>query len=625
MNISKYIAFAAAFAAITATSQLGAAVVNITQGSTSGYTMTDGNTYVVQNSVSFSNSTAGGSGMTVAENATVVLYVPAGVTLTAKGGNGSGQTGGGAGIRVPETATLIITGEGAVNATGGNAGNGENGADGTNASNNGAGSGGSGGAGGGGAGAAVGGIGGIGGGNNGRSGGSSETMGKLYVLGNISMHVTGGSNGVAGAVGIQGIAYKEKIYLDNGYSYNIYYGGGGGGGGGGAGASPSCAIGCGGSSGGGGGKGKTGAQSNWTSGGESGCGGESKTANGEGDSSGNAGGAYGAEGGAGTLYVSSTATVDVNRTKLSATTHSSAQYTISFDANGGALSSSTNNATATLGCALPDCIPQPTKDGSVFAGWAADQAGNKMWYGGNGSKSQSSYPVPANTTLYAIWLTSPTWYVDSATGDDLHSGLSWASAKKTIQSAVDCAKDGDTIFVKPGVYKECYNTGIGLYNRHSYNITIKSTDGPSVTILDGDGKRRVIKGTSSATEGAWKRHAFLVNGFTIRNGYNNGPSAVAYSNIRNCIIRDNATYGDLTVEYANLENCLIISNISSNNLQNSTRAKLFNKVEMKNCTVSGNIIMRGDGCDAIGNSKIINSIIYGNDIGGAQCLQLMPV
>lgn len=126
MNISKYIAFAA-FAAIMVSGQLNAAVVNITQGSTSGYTMMDGNTYVVQKSVSFSNSSAGGSGMTVAENATVVLYVPAGVTLTAKGGNGSGQTGGGAGIRVPKTATLIITGEGSVNATGGNAGNGANG------------------------------------------------------------------------------------------------------------------------------------------------------------------------------------------------------------------------------------------------------------------------------------------------------------------------------------------------------------------------------------------------------------------------------------------------------------------------------------------------------------------
>ena len=56
--------------------QLNAAVVNITQGSTSGYTMTDGNTYVIQDSVSFSNTTAGCSGMSVESNATVVIYEP---------------------------------------------------------------------------------------------------------------------------------------------------------------------------------------------------------------------------------------------------------------------------------------------------------------------------------------------------------------------------------------------------------------------------------------------------------------------------------------------------------------------------------------------------------------------
>ena len=109
---------------ILSSSSLHAAVVNITEGSTTGYTMTDGNTYVIQNSVSFSNSTVGGSGMSVEDGATVVLYVPQGVTLTASGANGEGRTGGGAGIRVPETSTLIITGEGAVTATGGNAGNG---------------------------------------------------------------------------------------------------------------------------------------------------------------------------------------------------------------------------------------------------------------------------------------------------------------------------------------------------------------------------------------------------------------------------------------------------------------------------------------------------------------------
>ena len=105
-------------------------VIHITESSSSGYTMTDGNTYVVDNSVSFSNETVGGSGITIADNATVVVFVPADVTLTATGANGSGQIGGGAGIRVPETATLIITGEGCVNSVGGNAGNGEDGCDG---------------------------------------------------------------------------------------------------------------------------------------------------------------------------------------------------------------------------------------------------------------------------------------------------------------------------------------------------------------------------------------------------------------------------------------------------------------------------------------------------------------
>ncbi len=48
-------------AVIMTSYQINAAVVNVTEGSTSGYTMTDGNTYVIQNSVSFSNSTAGGN------------------------------------------------------------------------------------------------------------------------------------------------------------------------------------------------------------------------------------------------------------------------------------------------------------------------------------------------------------------------------------------------------------------------------------------------------------------------------------------------------------------------------------------------------------------------------------
>ena len=68
MNRVLNFAVVATATLIIASSKVDAAVVNITEGSTSGYTMTDGNTYVVQNSVSFSNSTVGGSGMSVADS-----------------------------------------------------------------------------------------------------------------------------------------------------------------------------------------------------------------------------------------------------------------------------------------------------------------------------------------------------------------------------------------------------------------------------------------------------------------------------------------------------------------------------------------------------------------------------
>ena len=296
MNRVLNFAVVAMSAVIMTSSRVDAAVVNITQGSMSGYTMTDGNTYVIQNSVSFSNSTAGGSGMTVEDGATVVIFVPSNVTLTAMGANGSGQTGGGAGILVPETSTLIITGEGTVNASGGNAGDGGNGGDGLVGSlatkyngqykqgtgKGSSGIGGSGGDGGGGAGAGIGGTGGYGGsggnggvakvissyvtyqnfpgdgnaGTKGTSGEPGRAMGYCYVIGSTVVIASNGNSGVAGRAG----SIADGVHEANGY-YEADFAscGGGGAGGGGAGSAPSCSMGGGGASGGGGGGGGSGA------------------------------------------------------------------------------------------------------------------------------------------------------------------------------------------------------------------------------------------------------------------------------------------------------------------------------------------------------------------------------
>ena len=97
-------------------------------GSTTGQTIGAAGTttycYADAN-LTFTNSNAGGSGLTI--QGKVYLYVPEGVTLTCTGANASGQTGGGAGIELTEGNTLYLLGSGTLNATGGNAADGSNG------------------------------------------------------------------------------------------------------------------------------------------------------------------------------------------------------------------------------------------------------------------------------------------------------------------------------------------------------------------------------------------------------------------------------------------------------------------------------------------------------------------
>jgi hypothetical protein len=140
----------------------------LTDGSQTGMTLGEaGKTtyYYTMIDRFFTNSNAGGSGLTIL--GTVYLYIPSGKTITCTGAHASGTTGGGAGIELTAGNTLYLLGSGTVNATGGNAANGGNGAGGGHATYGDewvrSGDGGRGGDGGGGAGAGIGTRGGTGG------------------------------------------------------------------------------------------------------------------------------------------------------------------------------------------------------------------------------------------------------------------------------------------------------------------------------------------------------------------------------------------------------------------------------------------------------------------------------
>lgn len=258
----------------------------LSTGSTTGKTLGESGTtkyYYLQESLTFTNTNAGGSGLTI--KGTVYLYIPYGLTITCVGADGSGATGGGAGIELAEGNTLYIIGSGdgentTVTAKGGKAANGVIG-------NNGydayleydekilPGSGGNGGNGGGGAGAGIGTRGGNGGaggagataiqstnegtnfgvdGSEGSAGSAAGNMGELYVdqTFGITVAAIGGSAATSGGAG----GNRGKNAAEDPYNQYTASGGGGGGGGGFGGAASN--IGTGGPGGGGGGGGAAG-------------------------------------------------------------------------------------------------------------------------------------------------------------------------------------------------------------------------------------------------------------------------------------------------------------------------------------------------------------------------------
>ena len=258
----------------------------LSTGSTTGKTLGESGTtkyYYLQESLTFTNTNAGGSGLTI--KGTVYLYIPSGLTITCVGADGSGATGGGAGIELAEGNTLYIIGSGdgvhtTVTATGGKAANGVIGNNGYNASLDYddeilPGSGGNGGNGGGGAGAGIGTRGGNGGaggvgatantavkegtnkgvdGNAGYAGSAAGNMGELYVdqTFGITVTATGGSAATSGGAG------GNRGWNAAQDPYNQYTASGGGGGGGGGFGGAASNIGTGGPGGGGGGGGAAG-------------------------------------------------------------------------------------------------------------------------------------------------------------------------------------------------------------------------------------------------------------------------------------------------------------------------------------------------------------------------------
>ena len=173
----------------------------------------------------------------------------------------------------------------------------------------------------------------------------------------------------------------------------------------------------------------------------------------------------------------------------------------------------------------------------------------------------------------------------------------------TIQGAINAANNGDTVLVAPGTYVE-------KINFNSKAITVTSSGGPSVTIIDGGANGSVVTFSGGETLDT------KLSGFTIRNGFYNGPGGGIYifgaspSITGNIITGNHADYG---VGIAVFDGSPLI------------RANTITANDQKGITASGGggggIVVYGDTSSPaapqiIGNTIASNSVAIGGNGGG---------
>ncbi len=188
--------------------------------------------------------------------------------------------------------------------------------------------------------------------------------------------------------------------------------------------------------------------------------------------------------------------------------------------------------------------------------------------------------------------TAQAFHVDAARDDDSGDGLTWATAKQTVQAAIDLSIDGDIITVADGTYAPIATADKA--------ITIQSANGPLTTFINGGGTDRC----ATLAEGSDARDTIL-HGFTLTNGFTTASGGGAYGGtLKGCILSGNAAdeRGGGAAS-STLENCLLAGN--SANMGGGAEECLLN-----NCTVSGN--NAADVGGGINNTTAKNCIVWGN-------------
>ncbi len=232
---------------------------------------------------------------------------------------------------------------------------------------------------------------------------------------------------------------------------------------------------------------------------------------------------------------------------------------------------------------------------------------------------------------------------DTSLSDPLEDG-STMHPFDSIQEAIDAAFTGDTIQIKPGMYKGPGNRNLVIQNK---GITIKGMGSVDACLIDlNDGSDNSVFGFMATASSAAnsvrieglkiikaRGSAISLSGgspvifnCTLMTNYGvGGAPALKLSGvssgtlIERCNIKDNYATGVDISGSGIVRNCLIAKNLANSGVGGGG-IRISGSITVRNCTVTGNVGQYFGGISATGGSPLIqNCIFWDNDRSQWNC------
>jgi parallel beta-helix repeat protein len=222
--------------------------------------------------------------------------------------------------------------------------------------------------------------------------------------------------------------------------------------------------------------------------------------------------------------------------------------------------------------------------------WAAEGDYNVVLTAFNDSYASG---ISVTQAVHVVTAESSTIYVSGTTGNDADNGLSWATAKQTIQAGVDAQNlVGGRVVISNGTYVVSSEISV------KKNIRVVGLNGPDYTMVDGGGSNRCFNLGNSAC---------IISGLTITNGFSSSGGGIYCSGntpiITNCTINGNTALRGGGLHFGTAINCSISGNAAD------YRGGGLSDGIANNCTISGNTAGSGGG---MYRGTATNCVISGN-------------